>query len=188
MWLKRLTPDYRRRYYTNLSAILALVLFIVIVGRLDAAKGAGAIEALFLFLILFGIAMPLVRLLRHEPRLPRAAFGLYGAWVFAFFVAAAGFVFPILPAAPTLTALAAGVLLMWIFFIATAKSFSPTFLEARSHSAGEPFGKREPPNAKNLKPLSSRSTISANRITSSRIHCKEAPAQNAPGLLLTWRR
>lgn len=114
MWLNRLPPEYRRRYYTNLSVIAALILYIFVASRLGQKAGVAAIEALFIFLVAFACFYPLVLLLRYKPRPHAIAFILYGSWICAYaYVIAAAFLNG-LPGAGFV--LLAGLVLMWTFF------------------------------------------------------------------------
>jgi hypothetical protein len=90
MWLNRLPPDYRRRFYTNVAVLCGFVAFIFIVPRLGPTRGTFAIELLLIGIVLFGHVFPLVRLLRAKPRAPRAAFITYVAWIGGYAVFAIG--------------------------------------------------------------------------------------------------
>ncbi len=90
MWLNRLPPDYRRRYYTNVAILCGFVAFFFIVPRLGRRGGTIAIEALIVGLILFAHVMPIVRFLRAKPRPGRAAFITYGVWIGSYLAVAFG--------------------------------------------------------------------------------------------------
>lgn len=123
VWLDRLPPEYRRRYYTNLAVIIALLLFFFNVGRLGKRNGVLAILALFGAVIVFTCVRPLFYLLQSKPRPHPRAFVLYGAWIAAFaYVAAAAFVHG-LPFAGIVMQL--GVLLMLVFLFAYRKIVFP---------------------------------------------------------------
>lgn len=115
MWLDRLPPEYRRRYYTNLAVIIAFLLFFFNVGRLGKRNGVLTILALFGAVIVFTCIWPLFCLLRSKPRPHPRAFMLYGAWIAAFAYVAAAAVVHGLPFAGIVLLLGVGLMLVFIF-------------------------------------------------------------------------
>jgi hypothetical protein len=125
MWINRLPPDYRRRYYTNIAILCGLGVFIFVVTKLGPGRGTVAIAIFLIALALYGLVFPLVRLLCAKPRPPRAAFIIYGIWIGGYAVAAIGltFQFPALVVGGFLLAIVA----MSTCLIAYRKIIFPSF-------------------------------------------------------------
>lgn len=139
MWLNRLPPEYRRRYYTNLAAIAGFLVFVGIVARLGKQEGSIAVLAFVGFILLFTCVWPLVRLLQCKPRPKRTAFLLYGAWILAYAYVGAAFFVQGLPGVPVVLVL--GCVLMWAFFIVYRRIVFPGMFDggfkARWHMVRE---------------------------------------------------
>lgn len=128
MWLNRLPPEFRRRYYTNLAAIAAFIVFIGVVGRLGKHEGSLAILGFIGFILIFMCAWPLVRLLQCNPRPKQTAFIFYATWILAYaYVGAAFFVRGLLPGVPLAGLL--GLVLMWAFFIVYRAILFPSLFD-----------------------------------------------------------
>lgn len=123
MWLDRLPPEYRRRYYTNLAVLAGIVIAIFVIGRLGKQNGALAILALMALLVLFACIWPLVRLLKSSPRPGRAAFALYASWILAYVYFWLALAFPGIPGAGIVGLI--GILLMLTFFVVYRKAVFP---------------------------------------------------------------
>lgn len=95
MWLNRLPPVYRRRYYTNLAIVVAIVIFVANVGRLGQHNGTIAILTVMDLGFAFLCIWPAVSLLRARPRPGNIAFVLAGAYLGAFAYAFARFFLPV---------------------------------------------------------------------------------------------
>jgi hypothetical protein len=130
MWLNRLPPDYRRRYYTNLAIFAALVIFFVVVGKLPPRAGTDAVLGLFGLLVGFMCVWPFVQLARADPRPPRSAYVLCGAWVAAYALAIAGFFVPPLLLF-TLPALLVGLVLMFASMIVYRRILLPSLFNGQ---------------------------------------------------------
>lgn len=126
MWLDRLPPEYRRRYYTNLAVISSVLIFLAVVVRLGKRAGTDAILGFIGFLLVFMCAWPLVRLLRCNPRPHRIAFVLYATWILAYAYVCGAFFVPSLAVGVPFAALL-GLVLMWVFFIVYRKVIFPDF-------------------------------------------------------------
>lgn len=132
MWLNRLPAEYRRRYYTNLAAIVAFLVFIGIVGRLGKHEASLAILGFIGFLLIFMAVWPLVRLLQCRPRPKRTAFIFYATWIFAYGYVGATFFVPGLPGWPIAALI--GMLMMCAFFIVYRGILFPGLFDGGFHA------------------------------------------------------
>ncbi len=114
MWLSRLPPDYRRRYYTNMAILIGLVALVLNLWRLGPHYGPLAVVLLIGLSLLYLSTWPLLRLVRAKPQAERSAFVLAGAYIAGFVYFTVSFFTP-LPG--SFLALIVGVVLLWVFLI-----------------------------------------------------------------------
>ncbi|MGH7755599.1 MAG: hypothetical protein ACREM8_04850 [Vulcanimicrobiaceae bacterium] len=114
MWLQRLPPDYRRRYYTNLAILAALIIVVTNLWRLGKHNATTAVLVVMCLAFGYACVFPAVKLLRARPRPGVGAFVLAGTYLAAVIYAAASVALP-LPASGL--ALVLGIVLLWVFMI-----------------------------------------------------------------------
>jgi hypothetical protein len=130
-WLKRLPPDYRRRFYANLAVLAGVIGFFVLFAHSNAKAQLDEVEALMALSLAWTFFMPLVRFLLAPPG--RGAWIFYALWLTALGVAALSIVVR-LPGIVSFASLVAGTVLMIIFYVVYAKRLLPSFF---SGSIGE---------------------------------------------------
>lgn len=137
VWLDRLAPEYRRRYYINIAILAGLFLSFIVIGRLGPRDGAIAVGVLMAATVLFSWIYPLVRLIRARPG--RVPFLIYAAWISAYAYFGVAFFVPWLPAVPIVLIL--GGVLMCAFYVIYRKIIFPDFfggkVRARWHAIRE---------------------------------------------------
>ncbi len=124
VWLDRLPPDYRRRFYTNTAILVGLLVCFIVIGRLGARDGTIAVEVLMAAAVLFSWIYPVFRLIRARPG--RTPFIMYAAWTSAYiYVGVAIFVPWLFPSVPIV--LIFGGVLMCAFYVIYRKIIFPDF-------------------------------------------------------------
>lgn len=114
MWLSRLPPDYRRRYYSNMAILIGLVALVLNLRRLGPHYEPLAVVLLMGLCLLYLCTWPLLRLVRAKPQAERSAYVLAGAYIAGFVYFTVSFLTP-LPG--SFLALMVGVVLLWVFLI-----------------------------------------------------------------------
>jgi len=133
MWLNRLPPDYRRRYYVNLAIVVALVVFVANVGRLGQRNATMAIVGLMIAGFAYLCIWPIVSLVRAKPRPGTIAFVLAGVYLGAFAYALASFFLPV-PASGV--AFLVGFALLWCLMICYRGVVFPSLFDRDGRMGG----------------------------------------------------